>query len=86
MKNTIQRFDKRLNDFHRSIALQEWIPGVFDGEHTVKTQIIEKAPSDLPPGFNRNLSNRERYKSMKVLKANGESIIFPISEVPEELL
>jgi len=86
MKNTIQRLDKRLNDFHRSRALQDWIPGVFDGDHTVKTQITEKAPCDLPPGFNRNLSNRERYKSMKVLKANGESVTFPIRDVPDELL
>ena len=85
MKNIVKRLDKRLNDFHRSLALQEWIPGVFDGDHTVTTQIIEKAPCDLPR-FGNNLTKRERYKSMRVRTASGEVITFPIEEVPDELL
>lgn len=86
MKDIVKRLDKRLNDFHRSLALQEWIPGVFDGDHTVTTQITEKAPSDLPLLGSGRLTKRERYKSMTVRTASGEVITFPIEEVPDELL
>ena len=85
MKDIVKRLDKLLNDFHRSRALQEWIPGVFDGDHTVTTQITEKAPCDLPRG-GFCLTKRERYKSMRVRTASGEVITFPIEEVPDELL
>ena len=86
MKNTIRRLDKRLHDFHRTRALQEWIPGVFDGDHAVTTQITEKASNDLPQAGAGHLTKRERYKSMTVHTASGEVIKFPIEEVPDELL
>jgi hypothetical protein len=76
MKDTINKLGKRYNDLDKSLALHNWIPGIFDGPNRPKTQLVSR-----PNKFNR----MEVYK-MIVTNAKGEVKEYPIDQVPDALL
>lgn len=76
MQNTINKLGKRYSDLDKSLALQNWIPGIFDGPDRPKTQLVSR-PNKL---------NRLEVYKMIVTNAKGEKNEYPIHQVPDALL
>jgi hypothetical protein len=76
MKDTIDKLQKKYSELERSLALQNWIPGIFDGPGKVRTQLVSR-PSRL---------GRLQVYKMIVTNAKGEVTDYPVEQVPDALL
>jgi len=70
------KLQKLFSELDRSLALQTWLPGIFDGPCKPKTQLVSRYKVG---------AGQQVYK-MIVTDGKGEVTDYPVEQIPDALL